>query len=180
MSRFKSNEVSYVRWQNRATRFYVAARLCHRQDSFIPAAYCATIALELLLKATLVHFDRSFRATDFRHSGTKLQRALRNKVPGARRITLPDYFFFEHRYIHVSRYPSADRGLTVPSTFIADLDEAFATLLVLTPFQHNTDLKKLLRVAKGPEYRSLSRSNAQIGVVRRFLGIPAPSRGDRR
>lgn len=76
-------EVEYVRWQNRATRFYVGARLLYSNDMFAPAAYCASQAIELLLKATLVFWDRSFNPEAAGHAMAKLVRSVRNKARNA-------------------------------------------------------------------------------------------------
>jgi hypothetical protein len=61
------HEIEYVNWQNRATRFYAAARLCYQNGLPAPASYSGVIALELLLKATLAYHDRSIRPSDLRH-----------------------------------------------------------------------------------------------------------------
>ena len=64
MGEFADNEIDYVRWQNRACRFYLGARLLHRSEFQAPAAYSAAIAFELLLKATLIYWDQSFDPLD--------------------------------------------------------------------------------------------------------------------
>lgn len=169
MSALSKRQIDYVVWQNRATRFYLASRLCYIRQLHAPAAYCGVIALELVLKATLVYHDKSFTSTHFRHSIAKLTRALRNKVPLGRTVELPAYFWHEDRYLTVTRYPTKGRGVVVPATFLTDLDAAFAALLKLTPFQHNTELKRILTRRRGTERTAITRSNAQIRSLRKFL-----------
>jgi HEPN domain-containing protein len=105
------SEIEYVIWQNRAFRFYLGARLLQRYGLSAPAAYAATQSLELLLKATLVYWDRSFQPTSVGHAIKKLVRSVRNKAPGAKGFDIPQYFFHEQRYHSVSRYPSGSKGL---------------------------------------------------------------------
>ncbi|HKJ92673.1 MAG TPA: hypothetical protein VJ957_05865, partial [Longimicrobiales bacterium] len=69
-------EENYVIWQNRAFRFYLAARLCQRNALFAPASFCGYQALESLLKATLVYWDRSFNPQGAGHGMAKLLRTL--------------------------------------------------------------------------------------------------------
>ena len=89
MASITPREVQYVIWQNRATRFYAAARLCYHARLFAPAAYSAAIALELLLKATLYYHDKSFVLKDAGHKFAKLTRMVSNKVPGAKSVEIP-------------------------------------------------------------------------------------------
>ena len=176
MPHFRPHEINYVKWQNRATRFYLGARVCYLRNLHAPAAYCGVISLELLLKATLVYFDRSFNPNHFRHSMGKLCRAIRNKVPGGRALSLPSYFWDADRYLVVTRYPTGDRGVLVPASFLSDLDSSFARLLQLSPFQHNTELRRLLAGSRGADRSALTRANGQIRTLRRFLQIrPAAS-----
>jgi len=144
MKTFSPREISYVEWQNRATRFYLAARRLHSSDLHAPAAYCASIALELLLKATLVYWDKSFAPQATGHDMAKLGRILSNKVPNGAGFTVPEYFYTEQRYLVVSRYPNSGKGLGIPATFVYDLDWTFCCLVRLVPFQHNTELKRVL------------------------------------
>lgn len=157
-------------WQNRATRFYLGARSCYLNGLLAPALHNAFIALELLLKATLVYHDKSFRERDFGHNLRKLTKAIRNKVPGARTFTLPPRYTVDNRFVNVSRYPDG-RGLVLPSTFLPDLDRAFYSLLVLTPFQFNTELKRHLRRRNGTERLALVRSNLHTRKMRFFLQV---------
>ena len=171
MTAFAQHQIDYVAWQNRSTRFYIASRLCYLRHIYAPAAYCGVISLELLLKATLVYHDRSFTPTHFGHSIVKLRRALVNKVPRSKAVELPDYFWHEDRYLYVSRYPTDGKGVGLPASFLADLDAGFAGLLKLTPFQHGTELRRILADKSGTERAALTRSNAQLRELRGFLKV---------
>lgn len=173
MTRSEPHKTGYVAWQNRATRFYVAARSCYLSRLYAPAAYCAVIALEILVKATLVYHDKAFNPRHFHHNIAKLRRALGNKVPRSEDVTLPSYFWHEDRYLTATRYPSDGHGIGVPGSFLTDLDCAFAGLLYLTPFQHNTELKRILASPSGTERQALIRQNAQARRLRLFLKVPA-------
>ena len=164
-------ELRYVVWQNRATRFYAAARLCHRSQLFAPAAYSAVIALELLLKGTLVYHDKSFVVADAGHSFAKLSRMVRNKVPCGRDVSVPAYFGHQQRYLMTSRYPQHGNGILLPASFLNDLDAAFVGLLFLTPFQFNTELKNILSLRSSPERNAIVTGNAHEKFLRRFLGV---------
>jgi HEPN domain-containing protein len=170
-------EVDYVIWQNRALRFYLAARLLHRHDLLTPAAFSATQALELLLKATLVYWDKSFKPEAIGHAIAKLVRSVRNKVPGAKSFEVPRYFFHEQRFHTVSRYPSVSKGVYIPASLVADLDAAFITLVRFVPFQHNTQLKHALSGRDAQALSILRRGNVSIREFREALGIRAPKRG---
>lgn len=163
--------IQYVIWQNRATRFYAAARLCYRSQLFAPSAYAAVIALELLLKATLIYHDKSFVLADAGHDFAKLTRIVRNKVPGGRSVSLPPYFGHQQRYLTTSRYPQHGNGILVPASFLNDLDAAFVGLLCLTPFQFNTELKKILALRSSPERNAIVARNRHARVLRRFLAV---------
>jgi HEPN domain-containing protein len=170
------SEIDYVIWQNRAFRFYLGARLLQRFGLSAPAAYAATQSLELLLKATLVYWDRSFEPVAAGHAIAKLVRTLRNKAPGAKGFDVPNHFFHEQRYHNVSRYPSGSRGLLIPASFIADLDAAFANLVALVPFQHNTELKRALAGRDAKALTVLRLRNNEIRRIRKVLGVQAPKR----
>jgi HEPN domain-containing protein len=169
MSKFAAHEVEYVRWQNRAFRFFVGARLLANSDLHSPAVYSAAIAIELLLKATLLYWDHTFDPLDAGHGIAKLARMVRNKARNAKHVAVPEYFYFEQRYLTVARYPSNGKGFVVPPSFIEDLDRVFAELVVLVPFQHNTELKRALA---GKDFKSLSalrRGNRQMRKLRQAM-----------
>ena len=160
---------SYVEWQNRATRFYLAARRLYQSELFAPAAYCATISIELTLKATLVYWDRSFDPEATAHGIAKLARMVNNKVPQAKGFAVPEYFYFEQRYLMVSRYPKAGKGLDIPSSLLQDLDAIFCRLIPLVPFQHNTELKRALLGRNRRTLDILRRGNESVRSLRAAL-----------
>lgn len=176
MKRPSQSDIDYVVWQNRAFRFYLGARLLQRYGLLAPAAYAATQSLELLLKGTLVFWDRSFQPVAVGHAIAKLVRTLRNKVPRAKGFDVPRYFFHEQRYQNVSRYPSGSRGVLIPASFIGDLDAAFANLVALVPFQHNTELKRALAGRDTKALTVLRLRNNEMRRIRKVLGIQAPKR----
>jgi len=176
MSTIGANESSYVAWQNRATRFYLAARCLYHSDLLAPAAYCGTISLELIFKATLIYWDKSFDPEAASHGMSKLVRMVSNKVPKAKGLTVPNYFYHEQRYLMVSRYPKSHKGLGIPVTFLHDLDASFCRVVALVPFQHNTELKAVLSGRIRRSLDILRRSNKSIRDLRKWLamGLPKP------
>jgi len=161
----------YVIWQNRAFRFYLAARVLYRSWIHGPAAFCATQAIELLLKATLVFYDRSFEPEGANHRIASLLRSVRNKVKGKPALSIPRYFYADRRYQSVSRYPQNGSGLIVPASFLHDLDRSFRELVLLVPFQHNTELRRRLTSSDRGARLQLTTGNAETKALRRFLGI---------
>lgn len=168
-----AKELAYVAWQNRATRFYLAARELHNSGNFGPAAFCCHQATELILKATLVFWDRSFNPREAGHNLSKLCRMIRNKVKGASDFEIPAYFNHEKRFLSASRYPTEGKGVLVPSSTISDLDKLFVGLVTLVPFQHNTELRRTLG---GMDRRSLSILRKRNGEMRKLRGSLAPRR----
>jgi len=168
--------IDYVAWQNRAFWFYLGARLMQRHGLSAPSAHAATQALELLLKATLLYWDKSFQPEAAGHSIAKLVRAVRNKVPTAQEFDIPKYFYHEQRYHNVSRYPSGAKGLLIPASLITDLDAMFAQLIVLVPFQHNTELKRALAGRNAKALATLRFGNNEIRRIRKVLSVKAPKR----
>jgi HEPN domain-containing protein len=167
-----TRERNYIIWQNRAVEFYFAARALHHGGLNRAACYCAVMALELVLKATVLFFDRSFVPEDAKHEIPKLLRILGNKGPRGSAIEVPNYFYFEKRYLEGSRYPKDGQGLGVPATFLDDLDRSVASLIVLVPFQFNSVLVHTLSArGKGDRrrLRVLTRNNRQMRPIRRHL-----------
>lgn len=170
-------EINYVVWQNRASGFYLAARLLHKHGVWAPAAFSATQAIELMLKATLVYWDKSFQPESAGHAIAKLVRSIKNKVPNAQKFEVPGYFSHEARYHTVSRYPSASKkGLLIPASMLYDLDSTILTLVSFVPFQHNTELKHILAGHDKKGLAILRHRNASIRSLRKVLGVPSPSR----
>ena len=169
MNNFADHEYAYVVWQNRATRFYLAARRLYHSDLLVPSAYCAAMSIELLLKATLIYWDKNFVPEDASHGIAKLARMVSNKAKGAKGFKVPEYFYFEKRFLSVSRYPTNGKGILIPGTILQDLDAMFAFLIPLVPFQHNTELKKVLRGRSRTSLDMLRRQNESIKSLRRAL-----------
>jgi HEPN domain-containing protein len=163
------HERSYIVWQNRAFRFYVPARLLYRRSHYSAAVFCASQAIELLLKATLVYWDRSFHPEAVRHRIARLIATTRNKVRGARSFDLPAYFFAEHRYYRTARYPTGSHGIAVPQSFLPDLDRVFAQLITLVPFQFNSELARALGRKQSATLLDLRRNNAQMKILRAHI-----------
>lgn len=164
-------EVAYVAWQNRAYRFYLAARSLHRSQLYAPAAYTAAMAIELILKATLVFWDRNFVPAEGGHGIAKLERMVRNKARGKPVLEVPQYFYHEQRYLTTTRYPTNGKGVLVPGAFIDDLDQVFADALLLVPFQHNTELRHALSGRSRESLLHLRRGNRQMRRLRAALGV---------
>ena len=172
MRQIKQYERDYVRWQNRATRFYLAARLLYLKEQYAPAAFNANQALELLIKATLIYWDRSFNPSAVNHSFAKLKRTLRNKVRGAKSVDIPAYFSDGKKYQSVTRYPSEKTDLVgIPATFLPDLDSTFFQLVVLVPFQFNTGMKAALSGRRKEDLKILRLRNPRMRDFRQFLGV---------
>lgn len=164
-----AREIDYVRWQNRATRFYLAARHLWFKELYSAAVFSGQHAIEALLKATLVYHDRSFQPEDANHNWPKMIRMLGNKGARGKRLTLPEYFYADGRFQAVSRYPRDGDGLAIPSSFLADLDGGFAELVALVPFQFNTELIHLLEQPSSAHARILSHGNRQMRSLRKSL-----------
>jgi HEPN domain-containing protein len=171
MGNFADHEIDYVRWQNRASRFYLGARLLHRNEMHAPAAYCSAISCELLLKATLIYWDRSFNPLNGGHGMAKLTRMVKNKAHNAKQFAMPAYFYHEKRYLTVSRYPTTGKGISIPSSFRDDLDKVFTDLILFVPFQHNTDLKRALSGKDRPSLLALRYKNQQMRRLRQALSV---------
>jgi len=171
MKTFRQHEYDYVVWQNRATRFYLGARKLYQSDLWSPAAYCAAMTLELQQKATLIYWDRGFDPADAAHGMAKLARMIRNKVPNAKGHQIPEYFYFEQRYLSTTRYPRNGKGIGIPSTFLPDLDSVFARLIQMVPFQHNTELKSVLSGRNRKALDTFRRGNTNVKELRHFLEV---------
>jgi hypothetical protein len=133
-------------------------------------AFCAQQAIELLLKATLVYWDKGFRPTVAGHKFQRMIGALGNKVPNGRMIHVPAYFYEDQRFLSVTRYPSSGKGVPIPHTLMVDLDRVFADLVALVPFQvGHSDLAVALRGVDRRALLSLRRRNLQMRRLRRLL-----------
>ena len=139
------------------------------KGNFGPAAFCAQQCLELLLKATLIYWDKSFDPKKAGHKYEPMLDAIENKVPNGRQVQIQPYFFAGGRYQSASRYPGKDFGILIPVEFLDDLDSAFHDLLKLVPFHFNSILVNTLASQKKPDLHILTRSNRNIRSVRKFL-----------
>lgn len=128
------------------------------------------MTLELILKATLVYWDKEFDPALASHAIAKLARMTGNRL--TKKIEVPEYFYFDQRYHTVSRYPKGGKGLGIPASFLEDLDQLYAEILMLVPFQHNTELRKLL-ISPGASLNILRRKNQAVRSLRKFLGAPS-------
>ena len=168
----KENERNYIIWQNRAFRFYLGARLLYLNEQYAPAAYCANQALELLLKATLVYWEKGFDPVIAGHKVAKMLRAISNKVPNGESFSCPEYLWTDGRYLSTTRYPSqSGRGFGVPGSFLEDIDKTFNDLVLLTPFQWNSNLKQALRGRNRKNLLILRRRNNYMRNLRNNLKV---------
>lgn len=165
----KVNERKYIIWQNRAVQFYLAARLLYSKRIFGPAAYCATQALENLLKGTLLYWDRSFTPEVGGHKFRAMINAAHNKVPDGKGIVIPEYFFADKRYQSVSRYPTPGKGVGIVMTFRDDLDRSFVELIKKVPFQFNSNLVSIVGGKNRTAFLILRSRNKQTRMLRTFL-----------
>ncbi len=164
-----SKEIDYTAWQNRATYYYIASRLLALNKVWPPAAFCGQQALENLLKATLIYWDKSFDPIKVCHNFPKMLRIIRNKVPNSANINIQENFYYEKRYQESSRYPISGKDLLfLGEDFLNDLDEAFYSLLVLVPFKFNSVLSNIFKKNK-PQVKILRKKNNQIRKIKKFL-----------
>lgn len=101
----------------------------------------------------------------------KLARMIGDKVPNAKGHQIPECFYFEQRYLLTTRYPRNGKGISIPSTFLPDLDSAFARLIQMVPFQHNTELKSVLGGRDRKALDTFRRGNMNVKELRQFLGV---------
>jgi HEPN domain-containing protein len=177
MTALATRGVEYIRWQNRAFRFYVAARVLHEKGQSGPAAFSAYQAVELMMKATLHYWDKSFNPRDAGHNLKKMQKMMHNKVKGRPVVRAPEYFTHEKRFQELTRYPRPDgAGVFVPGTLIADLDRLMVEMVSLVPFQFNSEL---WHAASGTNRRALlqlRRRNAEMRRLRRAVNAKPATR----
>ena len=166
----KDNERKYIIWQNRAYTFYLAARLLNMKGIYGPATFCAIQTIELLLKATLIYWDKSFKPEIAGHKISKMIKTIKNKVPNGKVIDIVPYFYSDKRYQSVSRYPAVGKGIGIPGTFINDLDNVFLKLVILVPFQFNSRLSQALQGYNKAELDILRKANNSMRALRRHIG----------
>ena len=166
-------DINYIRWQNRAFWFYLAARTCCGKGFDAPAAFLSQQCVEQLVKATLTWWDPLFDPKkDGGHNLRKMSEMIREKVPDQDNSTIPEYLCDE-RYQSLSRYPADGQGFGVPSTLISDVDRLFADLIEMVPFQCGSELfctllypddrvPHMKRMRYKNHYEELARDNEQI------------------
>jgi HEPN domain-containing protein len=162
---------NYVIWQNRAFRFYLAARLLYEKEQYSPSAFCAVQSIEALMKATLIYWDNSFNPETANHKVAGMIRAIKNKAKDGRSLSCPEYFYRDKRFQSVTRYPANGKGIGIPSHFISDLDAVFYNLIILVPFQFNTELKRALSGKKKIDLNILRKKNQEMRNLREFLKV---------
>jgi len=145
---FKNSCYDYVRWQNKALRFYIAARLLYNEELISPATFCAFQALENIMKATIMFYKGVAYAESFKHSLKKMERVINSqivrKIAKTHKIFVPSYFVHERRFQSMSRYPRKGKGIGAGGFIIDDLDKLFFNYIYLVPFQFNTELMNIL------------------------------------
>lgn len=160
--------LDYIRWQNRAFWFYVAARACFHKGFAAPAAFLSQQCVEQLVKATLIWHTPSFVPENYRHNLTRMAQEIRHRIPGQRGFTIPAYLC-DGKYQSLSRYPdSSGRGYAVPGTLLIDVDQLFADLVEMVPFQRNSELSRTLKRANHSNWSAeLEPNNQQLARLRK-------------
>ena len=158
------NELEYVRWQNRAFRFYPAARLLFLNEQHSAAQFCGQQAIETLLKATLMFFEPH---TDPKRMGHDWGQMLKKLDRHGHQLQIPEYFYTDRRLQTLTRYPSG--MIHRNPEFLSDLDSVFLAVLKVVPYQRRSELTEALFSKTGPTHRILFRKNKQIRSMRSFI-----------
>ncbi len=161
----KSPEISYRYYQDRATPFYLAARILYKNSNTPePSAFCAFQAIENILKGALENYEIAWNRGRDGHDLNKLKDLLKENLE----IDIPDYF---GDYQEVSRYPESSggrgSGLNIPTTFLSDLDRIIYEIISQIPDQGQTRLKRLLEKGN-TDIPELSENNNYIDDLRGF------------
>ena len=163
-------ELSYVKWQNSAFQWYLGSRLLIFESHLRVAAYSTQQTIELLLKATLIYWDKNFKPKEMGHDFNVLLERLRKSVVGAGGFEIPGYLL---RYQSVSRYIDEKNGniMGFPDSliWIDDLDNCFCKFIELVPFQFNTNLVHMLTSIGDKHFEIFIRDNKQDSNLRRIL-----------
>ena len=96
------------------------------------------------MKATLQWWEPSFDPK--KHGGhdlSKMSKMIREKVPAQDNFVIPDYLC-DGKYQSLSRYPDFGKGFGVPGSLLRDVDQLFADLIEMVPFQFNSELFRTL------------------------------------
>ena len=171
MEKIQNNEVNYIIWQNRSFRFYLGARLLLLNGQYSPCAFCSVQAIESLMKATLVYWDKSFNPEANGHKMKGMIKTINNKAKNAKDFQCPEYFYIDNRFQSVTRYPAKDKGVGIPDSLLSDIDLVFYNLIKLVPFQFNSELKRALSGKNKKELNILRKNNLQITLLRKYLNV---------
>ncbi|MFA5272442.1 MAG: HEPN domain-containing protein [Candidatus Omnitrophota bacterium] len=174
---FKNSCYDYVRWQNKATQFYIAARLLYFQDLISPSVFCAFQAVENLMKATILFYKGIPFAEGFGHALKKMEREINSQIikriskkGRLKKLAIPAYFVHENRFQALSRYPRVGKGIGVGGFVIEDLDQLMFDLLKVVPFQFNTLLLNEIRKASHSKYKEiLEKDNKCLSELKAYL-----------
>lgn len=166
----EERDLDYIRWQNRAFWFYVAARACFHKGIYAPAVFLSQQCVEQLLKATLIWCDPLFKPK--KHGGHKLSKMaemIQEKIPNQGEFTVPEYLS-DGKYQSLSRYPAPrGKGFGIPGTLVPDVDRLFVDLVEMVPFQFDSELfRTLAKREEGYEnyYVELERDNSEMERLR--------------
>ncbi len=166
-----NKNLRYKAWQNHATRFYLGSRCLDLAGLHSSSVFCGFQAIENLLKATLLYYDPSFNPRQFNHNMERLIKEVEIKVPGAKgQVSIQPYLYYENRYQLFTRYPD-DTCFKIIAHFrnyLKDLDCAFHDLLVLVPYQKNTELYKILK-DQNKQIRFFLRKNIYAEAITSFI-----------
>ncbi len=160
----KSPEIAYRYWQDRSTTFYLATRILYKNSNTPePSAFCAFQAVENILKGALEYHGIEWQWREG-HNFDKLTNLLKEKFE----ISIPKYF---NNYQDVPRYPESSggrgSGLSIPATFLPDLDRIIFEIISQIPDQGQTRLKRLLEKGNA-DIPELSENNNYIDDLREF------------
>lgn len=137
--RNKTPEIAYRYWQDRATSFYLAARILSKEKDIPEAsAFCAYQAIENMLKGALEFNGITQRGHPFG--------ALTSALAPYIQITIPSYF---DDFQEVPRYPESSNnrgpGLKIPVSLIDDLDGIMFNIISGVNDKEQTRLKRFLQ-----------------------------------
>lgn len=158
----KTPKIAYRFWQDRATAFYLAARILHK-GKYIPeaSAFCSYQAIENIIKGAL-EFKGIPLPTKDGHNFSILTKLFEPHI----KISIPSYF---DDFQEVTRYPESRKnrgpGLKIPPTLIDDLDEIMFMVISAVGDREPTRLKRLLEEDNQDE---LSRNNKCYSQLKSF------------
>lgn len=177
-----------IAWLNRSLRFYLPTRdlvLRNPLDYNSAILFLGFQTIELVLKASLVLWDRSSDPCIFRHNTEKLFKAYQNKVPKDLQFVsdLHPAFINADRFQSLPRYPSRKKFF-VPhfSDYLDHLDHTYCGLAAAVPRTFwQSELEMVLNGSEPNKLKVFRTRNRAIRRLRQQLGIkigfnPRPSR----